>query len=283
MRHFGTPLVASVFDFGVNGKAPTHPELLDWLAIEFMDSGWDQRHLHRLMVLSDAYRLTSSTPETNDLAKQNSAIDPENLSLWRFNSRRLEAEAVRDATLHVAGSLEHQPGGPDLDPNLGQTSGRRSLYFRNSKEKRMTFTSLFDGPNVSECYRRSESIAPQQALAMANSELTLAQSRLVAGKLAERVLADSKNANRAWLNSSPGRRAFVSLAFEHLLNRQPSDAELTECETFLGEQSESHAGKLTPFKTSTTSGVAPSNDATQRARENLIHVLFNHHEFVTVR
>ena len=285
MRHFGTPLVASVFDFGINGKAPTHPELLDWLAVEFMDSGWDQRHLHRLIVLSDAYRLLSSTPETSDLTKQNSAIDPENLTLWRFNSRRLEAEAVRDATLHVAGSLEHQPGGPDLDPNLGQTSGRRSLYFRNSKEKRMTFTSLFDGPNVSECYRRSESIAPQQALAMANSGLTLAQSRILAGKLAERVLADSKNSDRAWLNSSPGRRAFVSLAFEHLLNRPPTDAELTECETFLGEQSQSHAepGKLTRFKTSTTSGVPPSTDATQRARENLLHVLLNHHEFVTVR
>ncbi len=285
MRHFGTPLVASVFDFGVNGKEPTHPELLDWLAVEFMDSGWDQRHLHRLIVLCDAYRLTSSTPETNDLAKQNSAIDPENMTLWRFNSRRLEAEAVRDATLHVAGSLEHQPGGPDLDPNLGQMSGRRSLYFRNSKEKRMTFTSLFDGPNVSECYRRSESIAPQQALAMANSGLTLAQSRLLAGKLAERVLADSKNTDRAWLNSSPGRRAFVSFAFEHLLNRPPTEAELTECETFLGEQSESHAesGKQTRFKTSTSSSVPPSTDETQRVRENLLHVLFNHHDFVTVR
>lgn len=285
MRHFGTPLVASVFDFGINGKAPTHPELLDWLAVEFMDSGWDQRHLHRLIVLSEAYRLTSSTPETSDQTKQNFAIDPENLTLWRFNPRRLEAEAVRDATLHVAGSLEHQPGGPDLDPNLGLTSGRRSLYFRSSKEKRMTFTSLFDGPNVSECYRRSESIAPQQALAMANSGLTLAQSRILAGKLAERVLIDSKNSDRAWLNSSPGRRAFVSLAFEQLLNRPPTDAELGECETFLGEQTQSHAepGKQIRFKTSTTSGVPPSADATQRARENLIHVLLNHHEFVTVR
>ncbi len=285
MRHFGTPQVASVFDFGINGKSPTHPELFDWLAVEFMESGWDQRHLHRLIVLSDAYRLASSAPETSELTQQNSAIDPENLTLWRFNPRRLEAEAVRDATLHVAGSLEHQPGGPDLDPNLGLTSGRRTLYFRNSKEKRMTFTSLFDGPNVSECYRRSESIAPQQALAMANSGLTLAQSRILAGKLAECALSESRNSDRVWLNSSPGRRAFVSLAFEHLLNRQPTDAELIECETFLGQQSQSHAeaGKLTPFKTSTASNVPPSADATQRARENLIHVLLNHHEFVTVR
>lgn len=285
MRHFGSPLVASVFDFGINGKTPTHPELLDWLAVEFMDSAWDQQHLHRLVVLSNAYRLSSSAPEASDAARQNSAIDPENLTLWRFNPRRLEAEAVRDATLHVAGSLEHQPNGPDLDPNLGLTSGRRSLYFRSSKEKRMTFTSLFDGPNVSECYRRSESIAPQQALAMANSGLTLAQSRILAGKLAERVLSESKNADRVWLNSSPGQRAFVSLAFEHLLNRQPSEMELAECETFLGQQSQAHAdaGKLTRFKTSATSNVPPSTDAAQRARENLIHVLLNHHEFVTVR
>ena len=285
MRHFGEPLVASVFDFGLNGKSPTHPELLDWLAVEFMDSGWDQRHLHRLMLLSDAYRLASSTPDASELAKQNSAIDPENRTLWRFNPRRLEAEAVRDATLHVAGSLEHQPSGPELDPDLGLTSGRRSLYFRSSKEKRMTFTALFDGPNVSECYRRSESIAPQQALAMANSGLTLAQSRILAGKLADRALNESTTSDRAWLNSSPGRRGFVSLAFEHLLNRNPTDVELAECETFLGEQSQSHAeaSKQTRFKTSATSSVPPSTDAAQRARENLIHVLLNHHEFVTVR
>lgn len=285
MRHFGTPLVTSVFDFGLNGKAPTHPELLDWLAVEFMDSGWDMKHLHRLMVLSDAYRLASSAPESTELVRKNLASDPENLTLWRFNARRLEAEAVRDATLHVAGSLEHQPGGPDLDPNLGLTSGRRSLYFRSSKEKRMTFTSLFDGPNVSECYRRSESIAPQQALAMANSGLTLAQSRILAGKLADRVLSESNNSDRGWLNSSPGQRAYVSLAFEHLLNRVPSDVELDECATFLTEQAQSHAdaSKLTRFKTAATSNVAPAAEATQRARENLIHVLLNHHEFVTVR
>lgn len=285
MRHFGSPLVPSVFDFGNNGKAPTHPELFDWLAVEFMDAGWNQKHLHRLIVLSDAYRLASSMSATGESAGPNAALDPENLTLWRFNPRRLEAEAVRDATLHVTGSLERQPGGPDLDPNLGLTSGRRSLYFRNSKEKKMVFTSLFDGPNVSECYRRSESIAPQQALAMANSGLTLAQSRLLAGQLAERALNESTNSDRAWLNSSPGQRAFVSLAFEHLLSRPPTHAEVAECEAFLGHQSQSHAesGKLTPFKTSATSNVRPSSDASQRARENLVHVLMNHHEFVTVR
>ena len=95
-----------------------------------------------------------------------------------LNARRVRralgtttAEAVRDATLAASGSIENRLHGAELDHNLGLTSGRRSLYFRVSKEKRMTFTSLFDGPNVSECYRRNETIAPQQALAIALAQL----------------------------------------------------------------------------------------------------------------
>jgi len=79
MRHFGVPQVASVFDFGVSGTTLTHSDLSDWLAVEFMESSWDQRHLHRLIVLSDAYQLATSTPESSELTKHNSAIAPEDL------------------------------------------------------------------------------------------------------------------------------------------------------------------------------------------------------------
>ena len=118
-------------------------------------------------------------------SEPNPSIDPENLYYWRANPRRMEAETVRDATLFVAGSLDLTRGGPDLDPDSGLTVPRRSLYFRASKEKKMEFLSLFDSANPVECYRRSESIAPQQALAMANSTLTLAQSRVLAKKLSD--------------------------------------------------------------------------------------------------
>src|SRR5262249_43177952 len=149
---------------------------------------------------------------------QNSAIDPENLYYWRFNARRMEAETVRDATLHIAGSLDPTRGGPDLDPNLGLTNSRRSLYFRVAKEKKVEFLSLFDSPNPVECYRRSESIAPQQALAMANSTLTLAQARVLAKKINGSLGGESGDSGNA--------RRFVENAFVRILCREPTSEEL---------------------------------------------------------
>jgi hypothetical protein len=226
LRHFGSPLVPSVFDFGLNGKPPTNQALLDWLAVELMDSGWSMKDVHRLMVTSRTYRLVSSVQnqetgdgghETGDnpqsAIRNPQSIDPENKYYWRANPRRLEAEIVRDATLFVAGSLDPAMGGPEIDQNAGLTNARRSVYFRSTKEKKMTFLSLFDSANVVECYRRSESIAPQQALAMANSPLTLAQSRVLAKKLAD-ALGNVAAEERP--------QKFVSEAFVRILCREPS-------------------------------------------------------------
>ena len=143
-----------------------------------------------------------------------------------MNPRRMETEAVRDNVLHVAGSLDRTIGGPDLDPELGLKSTRRSLYFRHAKEKRVMFLRLFDSPNVLSCYRRSDSVTPQQALALANSSLCLEQARLLAGKL-ERGLADSHEAGLAH------ERAFVIAAFERVLCRRPTPAELAACADYL--------------------------------------------------
>ncbi len=188
MRHIGNPLIASVFDLGVNGAAPSHPALLDWLSVTFMDSGWSMKAIHRLIVMSAAYRMSSSSGGSSD---PNLAIDPANQYVWRMNSRRLEAEAVRDNVLNVAGNLDLSMGGPDLDPAVGLTSMRRSIYFRHAKEKRVTFLRLFDSANVVACYRRSESVVPQQALALANSPLSLEQARLLARKLSESIGSES--------------------------------------------------------------------------------------------
>jgi Protein of unknown function (DUF1553)/Protein of unknown function (DUF1549)/Planctomycete cytochrome C len=276
-RHFHQPLVPTVFDFGKNGKPPTHPELLDWLANELMDNGWKMKPLHRLIVTSDAYRRASSpTADHREITSFNASVDPDNGQLWRQNSYRMEAEVVRDATLHVAGKLDSAMYGPDLDPNEGLTLGRRSLYFRNSKEKKMTFLSTFDSPNPVECYRRVESISPQQSLAMSNSPLTLAQSRIVAAHLSEQVAAAPKEDTT---------QQFVTIAFRKVLSREPNAVEVAECTAFLQQQSDqfSATAALTAFPGGSDPVVQPSADATQRARENLIHVLFNHNDFVTVR
>ncbi|HUE69947.1 MAG TPA: DUF1549 domain-containing protein [Pirellulaceae bacterium] len=296
LRHFGSPLVPSVFDFGMNGKSPTNQALLDWLAVELMESGWSMKHIHRLMVMSKTYRLASSASggrqspkgqesgarsqepgaRSQEPGRSNAQIDSENKYYWRANPRRLEAEIVRDATLFVAGSLDPAMGGPEIDQNAGLTNGRRSVYFRSTKEKKMTFLSLFDSANVVECYRRSESIAPQQALAMANSPLTLAQSRLLAKKLSDSL------GNVA---AEEGPKQFVEGAFVRILCREPSGEELQACLEFLAEQSQrlSDASSLSAFTAGAAALVPPSSDPAQRARENLVHVLMNHNDFVTVR
>src|SRR4029077_20863219 len=124
--------------------------------------------------------------------------------LWRMSPRRLEAEVVRDSLLAVAGRLGTTRGGAALDETLGQTSRRRSLYFRFNTEYRMQFLEQFDAASPSECYERRESVIPQQALALSNSALALTQARLLARRLS--ALADGTTAN-----------GFVTAAFEQVL------------------------------------------------------------------
>jgi Protein of unknown function (DUF1553)/Protein of unknown function (DUF1549) len=265
MRHFGKPIVPTVFDFGHNGRPPSHPQLLDWLAAEFMERGWSMKQLHRLIVTSSAYRMDS----VPDAACQK--IDPDNRYLWRMNPRRLEAEAVRDSLLQVAGRLDDTMGGPDLDFNLGMTSHRRSLYFRHAAEKEMEFLRVFDASSASECYRRSETIVPQQALALENSPLALALSRELARQLNAQANADLAG--------------FVEMAFEQVLARRPTPAEQSACLRFLNEQAKRLENKtrLSAYGTAALSAVPASSDPALRSREDLIQVLMNHNDFVTIR
>jgi len=238
LRHFGSPLVASTFDFGRNGRRPTHPELLDWLASEFMREGWSLKKLHRLLVTSAAYRRDSAGDPSGI------AADPENRLMGRMNLRRMESEAVRDSVLYLAGSLDPARGGPELDQDSALTTVRRSLYYRHAPEKQAEFLRIFDAANVNECYERSESIIPQQALALANSSLVRSQSRVLTGRLTKAAASDE---------------GFVEVAFQTILGRNPSAGEQAECASFLHDA------------------------ASGAGREGLIHVLFNHNDFVTIR
>lgn len=280
MRHFGKPLVASVFDFGMNGSSPTHPELLDWLAVELMEKSWSMKKLHRLMVTSAAYQRQSSSLEGS---ANNTETDPDNRYLWRMNSRRLEAEAVRDSVLWVTGQLDITMGGPDLDSKLGQTTYRRSVYYRHAPEKMMSFLTMFDSASVNECYRRAETVVPQQALALMNSQLSLEQSRRLAAEISQ-VEANSKP-TISDISGKVDDQLFVSQLFFRVLSRQPTESEMATCLQFLLDQGGriTKRDELTSFDGASKLKVAPSANPVQRARESLVHVLLNHNEFVTIR
>ncbi len=295
-RHFGIGLVPSVANFGMNGKKPTHPALFDWLSVEFMEHGWSFKHLHRLIVTSATYRRASALPNlqasggrqppgfsesdhapTGGLtppARQKD-VDPENRYLWRANIRRMEAEVVRDSLWALNGRLDSSFSGPDLEPAIADSSPRRSLYFRITPDDQSVMLELFDGPTPAECFERSESIVPQQALILANSPLALTQSRLLARKLAETVSGSLVDSNVD----------FIRLAYESVLGHPPTSDESAKCVEFLARQSKLLADptKLTRTPTGLPTSVPPSPDPAMRARENLVHVLLNSNDFITVR
>ena len=235
LRHFGTALVPTVTDFGRNGKPATHPQLLDWLATELMESGWSMKRIHRLIVTSKAYRMRSTTNEAN------AKLDPDNRYLWRMNSRRMEAEAVRDSVLQAAGTLDLAMGGADIAAGQASQSRRRSLYLQHSPDAPVQFLKTFDSANQAECYERTETVVPHQALALANSEFSREQAKALTKRLAD-------------AGQQPAQ--FVAAAFESVLGRPPAAAELAAASKFL---------------------------RTDADREDLVHVLLNHNDFVTIR
>ena len=272
LRHFGQAIVPTVANFGLNGDRPSHPELLDWLAVELMDQGWHMKPLHRLMVLSNTYRMSSNASGPAD---PNLQIDKPNRYLWRMNMHRMEAEVVRDSVLSLAGSLNLQRGGPEIPDGEGQTSLRRSLYFRTTPNEKMKFLEVFDLADPNACYRRRESVVPHQALALMNSALALDQSRILAGQLSQEV---------GQQNEPAINHAFIQAAFEQILTQVPTAAEFTACEKFLQQNTELvQTTKPEVFPAGGQSKRPPSAIPHQRARENLVHVLLSHNLFVTIR
>jgi hypothetical protein len=193
-----------------------------------------------------------------------------------MNSRRMESELVRDNLLCVSGQLDARFGGPEIEESRGQDSRRRSLYFRSTPNEKMPFLELFDQANPNECYRRQESVVPQQSLALENSALALNQSRLLARRL---------SAETGPNDSPPHVAAFIQAAFETLLSRSPRPEEIAMCERFLVRHTTLlRDGAKTPYPASGAATViAPSADPHLHARENLVQVLFNHNDFVTIR
>jgi hypothetical protein len=217
--HFGAGIVRSVDNFGRLGDPPTHPELLDWLARRFVNSGWSVKAMHRLLMLSSTYQMSSAY---NARAAR---VDPENRFHWRMNRRRLEAEAIRDAILAVSGALDTTMGGSLLRfknrdyvtstasrDETGYDHNRRSVYLPVVRSALYELFQAFDfgDPSVSNGDRATTTVAPQ-ALFMMNSPLVLKQTRqMAAALLAEPGLDDA------------GR---VARIYEKALGRPPTNRE----------------------------------------------------------
>lgn len=214
--HFGTGLVPTSGDFGTQGAEPTHPELLDWLACELVESGWSTRHIHRLILDSSTYRQSAT------FSQPNHDVDPECQTLWRWTPRRLEAEAIRDCIVSVAGKIEKTVGGPSVTDAADQSSFRRSVYLQQQRERLAESLTLFDSPPaVTTCSRRRVSTVALQPLYLLNSEFMQAMSR----SLAERVRDAAKEDRYA--------ETVVQLA----LGRNATAAEIERLDAYLTDHS----------------------------------------------
>ena len=224
-HHFGEGIVRTPSNFGKMGEAPSHPELLDWLAVEFVERRWSLKAMHRLMLTSETYQMSS-----RDVAP-NTAVDPGNRLLWRMPRQRLEAETLRDLILATAGSLDRTMGGPNvfpyIDPDLFEASSkrhwpgkpdsdpstwRRSLYVFSKRSIRYPLFEAFDQPNlVNSVDRRNRSTVAPQALLLMNNAFVLLQSQ----KFAERLEREAGN--------DVARQ--IDLAFRIALARPPEAVE----------------------------------------------------------
>jgi hypothetical protein len=220
--HFGQGLVATPSDFGASAAPPTHPELLDWLAAEFVAAGFRMKALHRLIVTSAAYRMSSAA------RAECLAVDAENTLLWRFAPRRLEAEAVRDAMLAVAGGLNPAIGGPSFQPFTitrfnavfyepfdkdAPEFNRRTVYRMNINSGKEPLLDVLDCPDPSvKTPKRGSTVTPLQALALMNNPFVQRQAE----GLARRSLAEA--------GDDPARG--VQAAYRRALGREATGAEL---------------------------------------------------------
>jgi hypothetical protein len=225
-HHFGKGIVGTPSNFGTRGEPPTHPQLLDWLAARFVESGWSVKAMHRLILSSKTYQL-SGAPDDADAAR-----DPANRWYWRYDRRRLDAEAIRDALLTVSGGLDLTRPGPHPFPPMDRwgwtqhnpfkdvyPSRHRSVYLMAQRFQRQPFLALFDGPDTNTTTdRRTTSTVPQQALFLMNNPFVSEQARGFARRLLTAAPAQAQRMElaHAWAWSRPPRPAELELGRRYL-------------------------------------------------------------------
>jgi hypothetical protein len=205
--HFGSGIVASPNNFGKLGQPPTHPQLLDYLARRFIDSGWSVKEMHRQIMLSRVYQLSSQDDDAN------LKVDPDNHFLWRFSRRRLDAESIRDAMLTISGGLDRSVGGPHPFPDQRTwdftqhkpfkavyDTNRRSVYLMTQRIQRHPLLALFDGPDTNASTAvRTTTTTPLQALFLMNDPFVHEQARKLAARLVAERTDDAGRVERAFL------------------------------------------------------------------------------------
>lgn len=262
-HHFGRGIVDTPGNFGATGSRPTHPELLDWLAVSFMRDGWSAKRMHKLIMTSTVYRQTSQ----RESSETSSQLDPENRLLSRMNLRRLDAESLRDSVITVSGRAQPRLGGPPVmltvDPSGLQTvsgSERRSIYLLARRSNPATFMQVFDYPIIDvNCTRRSSSATPLQSLTMINSEFLNASAEHLARRV-ESIVGDAA--------SLPKK---IETAYSLALARRPSATESS-----LAEQ---HIQQLKVLYEK--SGIV-SEESSQRSLQNFVHMLICSNEFLYI-
>jgi Protein of unknown function (DUF1553)/Protein of unknown function (DUF1549)/Planctomycete cytochrome C len=266
--HFGRGIVPTPSNFGRMGGSPSHPELLDWLATEFIRQGWSVKQMHRLIMNSLTYKMASSFSHEETLEK-----DPNNVYLWRFPLRRLEAEAIRDVILSASGKINPQAGGEPFFPAIpasvrdsyrqgkwvmtkeDASTWRRSIYAYWKRGLKYPMFEVHDqpDPNVT-CEKRNITTVPTQALTMLNNEFVLIQAR----NFARRVLRDA--------SADPAKQ--VRLLYRIALSREPVQEELEKNLAFILKQRDYHSAR--------------GSDANLEALTDLAHVMLNTNEFVYI-
>lgn len=235
-HHFGEGLVPTPSDFGLNGERPTHPELLDWLALRFVEEKWSIKAMHKLMLLSSTYRQAVEHPEAARYAE----MDGPNRLLWRSNWHRLEAEVLRDSVLSLSGRLQKSDGGPGSFLNIPDDVAegfeffkwfpseekeqlKRTIYSFQRRSVMLPMVEVFDGANMNEsCARRNVTTVAPQAFTLLNGELTNREARYFAARVRE--------------DAGPDRAKQVDRAFWLALGRAPSAAERAKSDSLPLEQ-----------------------------------------------
>ncbi len=285
-HHFGKGIVDTPGNFGVTGSRPTHPALLDWLAVEFMRQGWSAKRFHKMLMTSTVYRQMSVRMPNAELAERNEdrstpqsaipnphSIDPDIRLLWRMNLRRLDAEALRDSVIFVSGQANFTMGGPPImlkatssglqtviDQEGRSTNSRRSIYLLARRSNPLTFLRVFDYPIIDvNCTLRSTSATPLQSLTMINSKFLTAS----ASRLARRV--------EALAGSDAPLARKIETAYWITLSRNPSNDE--------ANAAKEHLRYLKQVYESSSLELA---DAAKRCFENFVHMLLCSNEFLYI-
>jgi len=260
--HFGRGLAANASDFGKLGGTPTHPELLDWLASQFVADGWSFKQLHRRIMLSAAYRQSASHP---DLAAGR-VKDPENRLCWRAGVRRLDAEQIRDAIYAATGELRFDYGGP----GAASEEPRRSIFLRVMRNNRVPFLDAFDAPFwLSSAASRDVTTTPIQSLLLINSQFMLERAEAFAHRLFDQAQGDQQR--------------MIDLAHQLAYGRPANADETAAAEDFLREQiarigASGHGLSITPAG----ADGKPPVDPRRQAWIDFCHVLLNSNEFLYV-